>query len=101
VRVLFGDCRPPADAERLGLVSRAVPAGELEKTAREWAERLAQRPTFALGLSKRLLNRSLQSDLETCLAEEAFTQALVAQSEDMREGIRSFMEKRPPTFKGR
>jgi len=99
--IFFGDDLPAVDAERIGLVNKVVPAGELEKTAREWGERLAQGPTFALGLSKRLLNRSLQSDLDTCLAEEAFTQALVAQSEDMREGIRSFMEKRPPTFKGR
>jgi len=99
--IFFGDDLPAVDAERIGLVNKVVPAGELEKTAREWGERLAQGPTFALGLSKRLLNRSLQSDLDTCLAEEAFSQALVAQSEDMREGIRSFMEKRPPTFKGR
>ena len=99
--VFFGDDLGAADAERLGLANKVVAAGDLEKTAREWAERLARGPTFALGLSKRLLNRSLQSDLETCLAEEAFTQALVAESEDMREGIRSFMEKRPPAFKGR
>jgi 2-(1,2-epoxy-1,2-dihydrophenyl)acetyl-CoA isomerase len=99
--VYFGDDLSAADAERLGLVNKVVPAAELERTAREWAERLAKGPTFALGLSKRLLNRSLHSDLETCFAEEAFTQALVAQSEDMREGIRSFMEKRPPAFKGR
>jgi 2-(1,2-epoxy-1,2-dihydrophenyl)acetyl-CoA isomerase len=78
-----------------------VAAADLERTAREWAERLAKGPTFALGLSKRLLNRSLQCDLDSCFAEEAFTQALVAQSDDMREGIRSFMEKRPPAFKGR
>jgi len=99
--VFFGDELSAADAERLGLVNKVVPAAELEAVCRAWGERLAQGPTFALGLSKRLLNRSLQADLDTLFAEEAFTQALVAQSEDMREGIRSFMEKRPPTFKGR
>ena len=99
--VFFGDDLSAADAERLGIVNKVVPAAELEKTAREWAERLAKGPTFALGLSKRLLNRSLQSDLDACFAEEAFTQALVSHSEDMREGIRSFMEKRPPAFTGR
>jgi 2-(1,2-epoxy-1,2-dihydrophenyl)acetyl-CoA isomerase len=99
--VFFGDDLSAQDAERLGLVNKVVPAAELEKTAREWAERLAQGPTFALGLSKRLLNRSLQADMDTLFAEEAFTQALVANSEDMREGIRSFMEKRPPKFTGR
>src|SRR5881296_1573547 len=99
--VFFGDELSAADAERLGLVNKVVPAAELEAVCRAWGERLAQGPTFALGLSKRLLNRSLQADLDTLFAEEAFTQALVAQSEDMREGIRSFMEKRPPAFKGR
>jgi enoyl-CoA hydratase/carnithine racemase len=99
--VFFGDDLTAQDAERLGLVNKVVPAAELEKTVRDWAERLAQGPTFAIGLSKRILNRSLQADMDTLFAEEAFTQALVANSEDMREGIRSFMEKRPPAFKGR
>jgi 2-(1,2-epoxy-1,2-dihydrophenyl)acetyl-CoA isomerase len=99
--VFFGDDLSAQDAERLGLVNRVVPAADLEKTVREWAERLAQGPTFAIGLSKRLLNRSLQADMDTLFAEEAFTQALVGNSDDMREGIRSFMEKRPPAFKGR
>ena len=99
--VFFGDDLSASDAERLGLVNKVVPAAALEQTAREWAEKLAAGPTFAIGLSKRLLNRSLQSDLDTCFAEEAFTQALTANSEDMREGIRSFMEKRPPAFTGR
>jgi len=99
--VFLGDELSAADAERLGLVNKVVPAAELEATCRAWAERLAQGPTFAIGLSKRLLNRSLQADLDALFAEEAFTQALVAQSEDMHEGIRSFMEKRPPAFKGR
>jgi len=99
--VFLGDELSATDAERLGLVNKVVPAAELETACRAWAERLAQGPTFAIGLSKRLLNRSLQADMDALFAEEAFTQALVAQSEDMREGIRSFMEKRPPAFKGR
>ena len=99
--VFFGDDLTAHDAERLGLVNKVVPAAELETAVREWAERLAAGPTFAIGLSKRLLNRSLAADMDTLFAEEAFTQALVANSDDMREGIRSFMEKRPPAFKGR
>jgi 2-(1,2-epoxy-1,2-dihydrophenyl)acetyl-CoA isomerase len=99
--VFFGDDLSAHDAERLGLVNRVVPAADLESETRKWATRLAQGPTFAIGLSKKLLNRSLESDLDTCFAEEAFTQALTAHSDDMREGIRSFMEKRPPAFKGR
>ena len=62
-----------------GVLQASVDAcikAELERTVREWAERLARGPTFAIGLSKRLLNRSLQADLDTLFAEEAFTQAL-------------------------
>jgi 2-(1,2-epoxy-1,2-dihydrophenyl)acetyl-CoA isomerase len=99
--VFFGDDLAATDAERLGLVNKVVPAAQLESACREWADRLAQGPTFAIGLSKRLLNRSLQANMDALFAEEAFTQALVANSDDMREGIRSFMEKRPPAFKGR
>ena len=99
--VFFGDDLPAAEAERLGLVNKVVAVAELEATAREWVERLARGLTFALGLSKRLFNCSLDADLVTCFSEEAFTQALVAQSDDMREGIRAFMEKRPPAFRGR
>ena len=69
--------------------------------AREWAERLAKGPTFALGISKRLLNRSLECGLETCLEEEALAQSLVTQSEDTREGLQAFAERREPQFKGR
>src|SRR2546422_4977868 len=77
--VFLGDELTAQDAERLGLVNKVVPAAELEKTVRVWAERLAAGPTFAIGLSKRLLNRSLAADMDAPFAEEAFTQALVAQ----------------------
>jgi 2-(1,2-epoxy-1,2-dihydrophenyl)acetyl-CoA isomerase len=99
--VYFGDDLSAHDAQQAGLVSRVVPDDQLEATAREWAERLAQGPTFAIGLSKRLLNRSLDVSLETALEEEAMAQSLVAQSEDMREGMMAFMERRTPQFKGR
>ena len=54
--MFFGDSLPAAEAERLGLVNLVVPADELEKTARAWAERLATGPTRALALTKRLVN---------------------------------------------
>jgi len=99
--VFFGDDLSAEDALRIGLVNRVVPAADLLGAAREWAERLAQGPTFAIGMSKRLLNRSLESDLETALEEEALVQALVTQSEDTREGMTAFAERRQPAFKGR
>ena len=99
--VFFGDDLGADEAQRLGLVSRVVPADQLTAAAREWAERLAAGPTFAIGMSKRLLNRSLESSFETALEEEALAQMLVTQSEDTREGMQAFMERRAPQFKGR
>jgi len=99
--VFFGDDLNADEARRLGLVSQVVPADQLAAKTREWAERLAKGPTFAIGISKRLLNRSLESSFETALEEEAMAQALVTQSEDTREGMMAFMERRTPQFKGR
>ena len=99
--VFFGDDLSADDALRCGLVNKVVPPDQLHGAAKEWAERLASGPTFALGMSKRLLNRSLEVDLETALDDEAMVQSLVTQSEDTKEGMLAFMEKRQPAFKGR
>jgi 2-(1,2-epoxy-1,2-dihydrophenyl)acetyl-CoA isomerase len=99
--VFFGDDLSAEEALRIGLINKVVPASALQAAAREWAERAANGPTFALGMSKRLLNRSLESDLETALDEEAMVQSLVTQSEDTKEGMLAFAERRQPVFKGR
>ena len=99
--VFFGDDLTADEAYRLGVVNRVVPADQLETTAREWAERLAQGPTYAIGMSKRLLNRGTECNLDTCFEYEALTQALVTQSDDSKEGLTSFRERRKPVFRGR
>jgi 2-(1,2-epoxy-1,2-dihydrophenyl)acetyl-CoA isomerase len=99
--VFFGDDLGADEALRAGLVNKVVPANGLVAAAREWAERLASGPTFAIGMSKRLLNRSLECDLETAFDEEAMAQSLVTQSEDTKEGMLAFGERRQPVFKGR
>jgi len=99
--VFFGDDLPAEEAYRLGVVNRVVPADQLEQVAREWAERLATGPTFAMGASKRLLNRGTESGIDTCFEEESLTQALVTQSDDSKEGMNSFRERRKPAFRGR
>ena len=99
--VFFGDDLTADDALRIGLVNKVVPAGELQSAAKQWAERLAGGPTFAIGMSKRLLNRSLDCDIETALDEEAMAQSLVTQSDDTKEGMLAFAERRQPAFKGR
>ncbi|MBO1337673.1 enoyl-CoA hydratase/isomerase family protein [Streptomyces sp. VRA16 Mangrove soil] len=99
--MFFGDALPAADAERLGLVNRVVPEGELTKTAREWAERLAAGPTRALALTKQLVNASLDSDRATAFAAEATAQELNMTTRDAQEGVASFVERRSPTYEGR
>ncbi|MFI7344171.1 enoyl-CoA hydratase/isomerase family protein [Streptomyces sp. NPDC050085] len=99
--MFFGDALSAADAERLGLVNRVVPDGELAKTARDWAERLATGPTRALALTKHLVNASLDSDRATAFAAEATAQELNMTTYDANEGVASFVERRHPEFKGR
>jgi 2-(1,2-epoxy-1,2-dihydrophenyl)acetyl-CoA isomerase len=99
--VFFGDDLSAEDAMRIGLVNKVVPADGLAAAAREWSQRLASGPTFALGMSKRLLNRSLECDMETAFDEEAMVQSLVTQSEDTKEGMLAFAERRQPKFTGR
>lgn len=98
--VFFGDDLHAADAERIGLVNKVVPAAELQSTAAEWAGRLAQGPTKTIGFAKRLLNRSLDVDRATLFEEEALLVEMVAATEDSKEGVASFVERRPTQFKG-
>ncbi|MEU4062054.1 enoyl-CoA hydratase-related protein [Streptomyces wedmorensis] len=99
--MFFGDAVGAADAKDLGLVNRVVPAADLEKTAREWAERLAQGPTRALSLTKQLVNASLDSDRATAFAAEATAQELNMTTRDAQEGVASFVERREARYEGR
>ncbi|MET7450612.1 enoyl-CoA hydratase-related protein [Streptomyces sp. NPDC005574] len=99
--MFFGDALTAPDAERLGLVNRVLPDGELDKTARAWAERLAAGPTRALALAKQLVNASLDSDRSTAFAAEAAAQEINMTTADAREGVASFVERRSPEYRGR
>jgi len=96
----FGDDVSATDAERIGIVNKVVPRAELEKTLTEWAERPARGPTKAIGFAKWLTNRALDSDRHGSFWDEAYAQELVNHTEDAREGLVSFVERRPPEFKG-
>ena len=90
-----------AEAERIGLVNRVVPATELLPRTLALARRIADGPPRALALAKALLDRSLDLDLETSLAWEAMAQGTMIDSEDHREGLAAFLERRAPRFTGR
>ena len=98
--MFLGDDCDAATAERIGLVNRVVPAAELDSATAELAERFLSLPTKAVALTKRLVNRSLESSREQCFDDEAIFQELIVGTEDSREGISAFMERREPTFKG-
>jgi 2-(1,2-epoxy-1,2-dihydrophenyl)acetyl-CoA isomerase len=92
------------DAERalsLGLVTRVVPAGELDREVASDAARLAAMPTAAIGATKELMRGSLGVDLEEALRREGAAQARMGRTEDHLEGVMAFAEKREPRFTGR
>ena len=86
--MLFADL-PAEEAAELGLVNTVMPAADLEATAAEWAEKIAGGPTFMLGLTKWLVNQSLDVDRQTMMHNEAVAVELNS-SEDCQEGIASF-----------
>jgi len=99
--VFTGDIIDAAEAARLGLVNRVVPADRLESTTRELAAKIAAGPPLALRLSKQMLNRAASTDLPGALEAEASSQGLAIASDDHAEGVAAFFEKRPPRFTGR
>jgi enoyl-CoA hydratase/carnithine racemase len=96
--LMTGDFVSAGDAYRFGLYNRVVPGDRLADEAREWAERLAAGPGFALAMTKQMLDRELSVGLEEALEMEAQAQALCMGHPDYREAYEAYVEKRPPRF---
>jgi 2-(1,2-epoxy-1,2-dihydrophenyl)acetyl-CoA isomerase len=99
--LLLGRALSGEDAAAWGVIHRAVAPGALDEAVDEVVTRLASGPTVALGLTKWLLHASAGISLEEHLANEAFAMELSARTEDFREGLTAFGEKRAPRFEGR
>jgi 2-(1,2-epoxy-1,2-dihydrophenyl)acetyl-CoA isomerase len=99
--LLLGRALDGAEAADWGLVHRSVPPAELDEAVEDVVRRLSTGPTVALGLTKWLLHEGESLTLEQQLANEAFAMELSSRTEDFREGLRAFREKRPPEFGGR
>jgi len=97
---LLSDPIPSETLHEWGLVNRCVPADQVVATALELAGRLAEGPTRALAMTKRLYRRSLDSDITTAFEAERNAQALISTTKDRTEGVRSLIERRPANFVG-
>lgn len=98
--LLTGDAITAAEAHRIGLVNRVVPAAELMTAAKTLAASLAEKAPIAARYIIDAVNRGLEMPLAEAELYEATLFGLVSTSEDMREGTRAFLEKRKPHFKG-
>ncbi len=99
--MMLGDIIDAAEAERIGLVNKVVPHEKLMEETNKFAERLAAGPPIALSFTKRAVYQSFEHNLKEQLTFESWGQNMCNKSEDFKEGVASFLEKRPPKFKGK
>lgn len=99
--LMLGDSVPADRAMRMGLFNDVVEPDKLMETATGVARRLADGPTFSLGMTKELLNNELSMDLNSALDAEARAQTICMLADDFKEFHASFVEKRKPNFKGK
>jgi len=96
--LMTGDFLTPEEAHRIGLYNRVIAKNDLPAAAREWAERLARGPSFALEITKKMVLREASMDLESALAAEVEIQAACMEDPNFRESYDAFTEKRKPVF---
>lgn len=99
--ILTGDFIDAQEAFRIGLANKIVPHGELMDKAMELAEKIASRPPLAVKYAKEAVNRSMECSTVSGFALESYLHALSCTTEDKKEGVSAFLEKRKGEFKGR
>ncbi len=98
---MLGDKVPAVEAERMGMIYQYFADDQFETESRKIAETLSQMPTKGLAYTKQLFNQSLQATLQEQLEWEDVFQQKAAATDDYREGIHAFLEKRKPDFTGK
>ncbi|MDO8390364.1 MAG: enoyl-CoA hydratase-related protein [Actinomycetota bacterium] len=99
--VLRGEPIDGIKAAEWGLISRCVPDADLDAAVAEVVGGFAKAATISVGLAKTLLHNNLSADLRTALHNEAIHEELALRSDDFKEGMRSFAQRRPPEYTGR
>ena len=89
------------EALELGLVNKVVQAEQLDAAVKEYTDYFAKAPTRAIGLIKKMLNKSATASLEEMLEYEAYCQEIAGKTLDYQEGVKAFLEKRKPGFVGK
>lgn len=99
--MMTGDKVMAQEAEQMGMIYKCFPTEVFEVSTKKMAAKLAKMPTKALGLTKLALNKSYSNNLEAQVALESDLQVVCGKTEDFKEGIDAFLEKRKPVFKGK
>lgn len=99
--MMLGERISAEEAKQIGIVNRVVPAESLLDEAVNLAEKLAKKAPIAIGLMKKIMNQHMNRDLKVLLELEAQGQEICFRSEDFKEGVRAFFEKREPRFIGK
>jgi enoyl-CoA hydratase/carnithine racemase len=99
--MMTGQRIPAERAEAWGLITQAVPNDTLDEAVRALADDLAERAPLALRTLKMVLNRGADAPLDTALELERKSYAWLRSTADYEEGVRSFLDRRPPTYRGR
>lgn len=100
-QMMLADTVTADEAERIGMIYKAVDDAKLLEEAWALSNKLANMPTKALGLTKQALNRSFNNDLETQIQIESQMQTTASQTADFKEGVAAFLQKRAPQFTGK
>ncbi len=100
--VFTGEKISAGEAERIGIVEEVVPGDKLLDRSMELAQAIAAKPPLAITLAKQILYKGAsEPDLSAQIDREFYLQSALIESEDVKEGVESFLQKRPPVFKGR
>ena len=97
----FGDVISAQRAEEFGIVNKVIPHDDLDAEVASWADQLAAGPPLALSMTKRLLTLNASADFATALEGEGMAQTVNFATQDTREAVSAFLEKRDPEFRGR